>query len=149
MLIYNKNKKAQIGETMTWVVATLIIIVILGVSIFIVQFSLSKKEFVLFATNDLIVTKSVVSFLSYGSNFNDLENSINNDNYDLLKPRIEFFLGSISLNNAWDFRVFVNDNLKRNSVVLNLPDLETSKSYFQFNIGEDEIGLNFKGGKNE
>ena len=28
------NKKGQIGETMTWIVATLIIIVILSISIF-------------------------------------------------------------------------------------------------------------------
>jgi len=38
------NKKAQIGETMTWVVATLVIIAILAVSIFISTAFLNKYK---------------------------------------------------------------------------------------------------------
>ena len=39
-----KNKKGQIGETMTWVVATIIIIIILAISIFISSFYLGKSK---------------------------------------------------------------------------------------------------------
>jgi len=40
----SNNKKAQIGETMTWVVATLVIITILAVSIFISTAFLNKYK---------------------------------------------------------------------------------------------------------
>jgi len=39
-----KNKTAQVGETATWIVATIIIIVILAISIFIASFYLGKTK---------------------------------------------------------------------------------------------------------
>jgi len=61
--MFNKNKKAQIGETLTWVVATIVIIVILGVSIFIVSIHLKDKKFVIDKKSDLIATKSLTAYL--------------------------------------------------------------------------------------
>ena len=64
-----RDNKAQVGETMTWIVATLVIIVILSVSVFIVS-TLTKNP--LFGNNrifkserkaDLIATKSLVHYL--------------------------------------------------------------------------------------
>jgi len=144
------NRRGQIGETMTWVVATIVIIVILGISIFIVKFSLNEKEFVKFSSEDSVLTKSAVSFLRYGNNFDELKNAIEKDDYNSIKPKIEKFFKGIS-EEAWDFRIFVNDKLEGDSVVANnLPGLsENKKSYFQFNLDSDEIGLSFSGGKNE
>lgn len=144
------NSRGQIGETMTWMVGTIVIIVILTIAIFIVQFSLSKREFVPYTTNDLIVTKSAVSFLKHNSNFENLRNSIISDDYNLIKPNLQGFLEGISTDKTWDFRIFVNDHLRGNSVISNAPLLTNrSSAYFQFNLGNDEIGLSFDGGKNE
>lgn len=60
------GKKAQIGETITWVVATIIVIVILVVAIFIVSSSPFKggKKFEYKNTKtDLLVTKSFMGYL--------------------------------------------------------------------------------------
>ncbi len=57
------NKRAQIGETMTWIVATIIIIVILIFSIFIVSLSKKNRSFELKGYNDLLVTKSFMGYL--------------------------------------------------------------------------------------
>jgi len=40
----NKNKKAQLGETLTWIVATLIIIVLLSISIFVTNILANAKS---------------------------------------------------------------------------------------------------------
>ena len=61
------NKRAQVGETMTWVIATIVIVVILIFSIFIVSFKL-KDESKEFKTqnkdSDLIAAKSLLGYLS-------------------------------------------------------------------------------------
>ncbi len=62
-----RNKKAQIGETMTWVIATIIIIVILISSIFITSVlgvTSSHKQYKSIGTEpDLIPVKSLTSYL--------------------------------------------------------------------------------------
>jgi len=57
------SKKAQIGETITWVVATVIIIVILILSIFIAGFVGKDKEFQILSKKDLLATKSLSGYL--------------------------------------------------------------------------------------
>ena len=59
------NKKAQVGETITWVVATLIIVVVLGISVF-ATFSVSNKKIIFLDDKgkDFIATKSITSFLN-------------------------------------------------------------------------------------
>jgi len=59
-----KNRKAQISETMTWVVATTAIIVILVLSISIVNLGFKEKSFkTQGGTSDLLVTKSFMGYL--------------------------------------------------------------------------------------
>lgn len=62
-----KDKKAQIGETMTWVIATIIIVVILIVSIFITSILGivgSPKEYRTIGMKpDLVPIKSLTSYL--------------------------------------------------------------------------------------
>jgi len=57
------DKKAQIGETITWLVATVIIIVILIFSIFIAGFVGKDKEFQILPKKDLLATKSLSGYL--------------------------------------------------------------------------------------
>ena len=61
---FTMNHKAQIGETITWVVATLIIIVVLSISV-LATFSVSNKKIIFLDDKgkDLIATKSITSFL--------------------------------------------------------------------------------------
>jgi len=65
------NKKGQIGETLTWTVATIIIIVILAISILVVSFNFSSKKFV-YDEHDLTVLKSMSAYLLTDGNYNKL-----------------------------------------------------------------------------
>ncbi len=71
------NNRGQIGETMTWVVGTLVIIVILAISIFIVSSRVFENDRTIKAVNlnsNLLVTKSLLGYLSTGDNFEQLRN---------------------------------------------------------------------------
>ncbi|GAI63277.1 unnamed protein product, partial [marine sediment metagenome] len=60
-----KNKKAQIGETMTWVVATIIIIVILVISLYTTSLLAQTKKVIHYKYKraaDLIMEKSLFSY---------------------------------------------------------------------------------------
>ena len=58
------GKKGQIGETMTWFVATVVVIVILSVSIFVAQiYSDSSEKFYSHSIVDILATKSFFSYL--------------------------------------------------------------------------------------
>ena len=64
------DRRAQVGETMTWIVATIVIIVILFISIYVAGASdIAKKvvglgrEFEIKGHNDLLVTKSLTGYL--------------------------------------------------------------------------------------
>ena len=61
--ISQKMKKGQIAETMTWVVATIVIIVILSFSILISINIFGDKEFNVERKTDLLATKSLTGFL--------------------------------------------------------------------------------------
>lgn len=58
------NKRGQVGETITWIVATIIIIFILGTTLFVAEFSLAKNKEVSQTTQvDTLVSKSFFSYL--------------------------------------------------------------------------------------
>ncbi len=58
------HKKAQVGGTITWVVATVAIIVILGVSIFIADIAFgNSKEIESLEKTDILASKSFFSYL--------------------------------------------------------------------------------------
>jgi len=58
------NRKAQVGETVTWMVATIAIVVILVISVLIVSIGPFKnREFRESGTSDLLITKSFMGYL--------------------------------------------------------------------------------------
>jgi len=57
------NQKAQIGETVTWVVATIVIIVILSFSVFVAIPIGKSMKFDSNRKSDLLATKSLTSYL--------------------------------------------------------------------------------------
>lgn len=109
------NKNAQIGETVTWVVATIVIIVILGFSIFIAASLSGGSAGQLYSKDkekDLVATKSIISFLSEQSNLDLIETSLINNDCDSLKNDVKFrkFLSSMAVhpNEGWNFEGSVN-----------------------------------------
>jgi len=63
--VFLKDKRSQIGETMTWVVATVIIIIILLISIFIATSYLGKNKGTDFLSkqSDLLASESFFAYL--------------------------------------------------------------------------------------
>jgi len=93
---FPKNQKAQIGETMTWVVATIIIIVLLGISLFVVSMSVKDRKFSVESYNDLFVAKSVSGYLLSSADGEKvyqklIEKSEEGKNYPLEGEDIVFF----------------------------------------------------------
>ena len=99
------NKKAQVGETITWVVATLIIVVVLGISVF-ATFSISNEKTVFLddKKKDIIATKSITNFLRNSDNVKLLESKDYEDFKIKTEKLTEIMLGS-SLQSAWDFEL--------------------------------------------
>lgn len=58
-----KNKKAEIGETMTWFVATLVVIVFLVITIFVVSLISKERNFTFSSYRDSVVAKSLSAFM--------------------------------------------------------------------------------------
>ena len=81
------GRRAQIGETMTWVVATIIIIAILGISIFIASAKFNKDktpDLQSVSRTDTLASKSLFSYVltknSTGQNVYEQLNGSNNLN---------------------------------------------------------------------
>jgi len=92
-LFYKIDKKAQVGDTITWLVATIIILVILGASIF--ASSITGKAMRIYThfgdeRKDFIATKSISSFLL--KNNQNLDDSLEKENYVLLDNLLNPFL---------------------------------------------------------
>lgn len=100
-MLCRKNKRGQIGETMTWMVATIVIIVILGASIFIVSSGYKGKKKIEISESkvDLLVTKSLSGYLAKENNFNDLKENgdFNEENCASIKEILDIYAGDYSL----------------------------------------------------
>lgn len=58
-----QDKKAQTGETLTWFIATLIIVFILGIAIFVTNFVISNSGSINTKNSNLVLTKSLTAYL--------------------------------------------------------------------------------------
>lgn len=87
----SNNKRAQIGETMTWVVATLVIIVVLAVTIGISKTINTDVAFRSDKGKDLFATISITNFLSNKAN-SDL---LSSGNYDSFNEKARIFMDTL------------------------------------------------------
>lgn len=90
------DKRAQIGETITWIVATIIIISILGITFFVAEISLGKNKNIKQTTQaDILVSKSFFSYLLTDDIYNQLktEENLNNVSGDLALKIFEEYYG--------------------------------------------------------
>ena len=75
---FPKNRRGQVGETMTWLIATIIIIVILTISVFIAQIYAGKKGKIYESRiADSLAEKSFFSFLLTKDVWTKLQNDGN------------------------------------------------------------------------
>ena len=76
----NLNKKAQVAETLTWVVATIIIVIILAISIFVSSLIPSTKSFSTETNVDLFAKQTLISYLLTKDSAGTVYNDINQNN---------------------------------------------------------------------
>lgn len=90
-----KSKRSQIAQTINWVVATLIIVVVLTISFFMAnggllksgRWDLNDKQ------KDFVATKSIVNFV--GANENLIISSVENGDYVEFDKKFKPFLESL------------------------------------------------------
>jgi hypothetical protein len=92
------SKKAQISDTMSWIVATIIIVLILSIPILLINFgSLKGKSFCFLRLQDLIATKSMSGYLY--QNYNSLVQMVkdeDNKGVQETKDSLDSFIASLS-----------------------------------------------------
>lgn len=120
---FNKTKKAQVSNTMTWIVATIIIIVILVFTYFLSANGLVSKISSKDREKDFVAVKSINVFVEENKDF--LIQNINLENYDLLDGRVKPFLQELSISGGfgkWNFGVYSKDKnnvyLKKYGIIL-------------------------------
>jgi len=147
------NKKSQIAETINWTIATIIIIIVLLVSFFVVRagetgnFVLPDKQ------KDFIATKSVVGFVENSREL--IESSVDSRNYSEFDKKFKPFLENLytevckdycAYDGGWNLDLrFVENVLEEHHIYLN-PTAEPTKYYevdFIFPVDDKQIKLRF------
>jgi len=107
------NKKGQVGETVTWIVATIIIISILGITFFVAAgFSFGGDKSVGQTTQvDILASKSFFSYLLTDDVYNQIktEEDFNEANGNLAKEIFEGFYGGEYTKDVWVGILFNQD----------------------------------------
>jgi len=115
------KNKAQISQTINWVVATIIIIVIILVSIFLANSGLFDRQKELKdQQKDFIATKSIVDFFSYDNNLELLSQNVREGNYTSFEERLKPVLEQISYDSdgIWSLGLDINDGSLYKSIVV-------------------------------
>jgi hypothetical protein len=102
MKMFNKG---QMSQTMTWVVATIIIVIILVASYFIANGDLiSTNPTLPDKEKDFIATKSIDNFMS--TNFEGIQTAILNKDYFFIEENLRPFLEKLEISRGgggWNF----------------------------------------------
>lgn len=115
------GKRAQIGETTTWIVATIIITVILAASIFIVSLNNKNRGFVLETHPDLFFVKSATSFLEKDLNLQTIKDAVKLEDYTLFEEKFTEFLNRFKTGTSgWNVELRVDGENKKNVKTLDV-----------------------------
>jgi hypothetical protein len=101
------NKKGQVGETVTWMVATVIIIAILGISFFIAEAYVGKDKEVSSVSYskqvDILVSKSLFSYFLTDDIYNQIktDGNFSDTNGPLAEDIFEGFYGEEYPKDIW------------------------------------------------
>ncbi len=94
-----RNKRGQLGETMTWIVATLIIIVLLSISIYVASLLADIKGDTSSAfssgysrTQDIVMENSLLAYFSIGDDSikNEMKKNMEKMNLEEKFPYMNF-----------------------------------------------------------
>ena len=136
------NKKAQIGDTITWMVATLVIIVVLGISVLVtIPLGSEKKIKIEDKQKDFIATKSITNFLRNQENVGLLRRS----NEEEIETKMNSFLEEVSIGKTLNPGGW-NLELKRGNEKINVNTyrvLDLRDKQFDIKLNSDEIKLHF------
>jgi hypothetical protein len=128
-----RNRKAQVGTTITWVVATLIIVVVLGISV-LATFSVSNKKIIFLDDKgkDIIATKSITSFLKENAGL------LENNDYNAFEGKLKILMEDFPDITVDYFALYDKDEKKIEIVT---PRLSPVTSQFETNIlfGQTEL----------
>lgn len=109
----HKSKKAQISDTLSWMVATIIIVLILGVPVFLVSKGMINPQRVIFErVQDTIATKAISGYLLKESSFITSElkdGKLSSETDTDTKKRLNLFLYSLTRNEnveGWNLLIF-------------------------------------------
>ena len=142
------NKKGQIGETMTWIVATLIIIVILSISIFATSIlalgSTKKLIYLEDKEKDFLATKSITSFLRNSDNVGLLEN----EDPEVFEEKLKTFLkilpsSTIGGQGGWNFERDYSGETEGVLTYSLIPNVFGQYDYFEIKVSTKLIKLRF------
>ena len=112
-----QNKKAQVSDTMVWLIATIVIVTILGISIFITSTKMVGNKEIPFLQKEIVIEKSMLSYLA--------TKEVSSDVFGNKKEEIIF--NQLKENNLNQF----NGNLA----------LKIFKEYYSFKEGDMWFGI--------
>ena len=123
------NKKAQLGDTMTWVVATLVIIVVLGILVFVtIGISGNKSIYLDDKEKDFIATKSIRNFLSNDVNVGFMEKTLIDKNDKFFEEKVKKLLeilptstkNGIGSFGDWDFQLYTLEGTEKRFIIFDI-----------------------------
>lgn len=106
MLINSNSKKAQVGSTITWIVATVIIVVVLLITVFVANSLGKSKDIEYSQEKDTLASKSFFSWLLTEQDGERIyvvlgrEKNLNDSNGDLAQKVFEGYYGE-EYNGIW------------------------------------------------
>lgn len=115
------KNKGQISQTINWVVATIIIIAIILISIFLANSGLFDRQKELKdQQKDFIATKSIVDFLSYDDNLELLSQNVGEGNYTSFEERLKPVLEQLTFDSKgiWSLDLDIDDGSLHRSIVI-------------------------------
>ena len=139
------NKRGQIGETMTWIIATLVIVVILSISVLVtIPLGSEKKIKIEDKEKDFLATKSITSFLRNETNVELLKNEDPKVFEEKLKNFLKILPSSTSGGQGgWNFE---RDSSGETEEVLTyslIPNVFGQYDYFEIKMFTKLIKLRF------
>jgi hypothetical protein len=138
------GKKAQIADTMTWVVATMIIVLVMGISIFVANLIPSTKKTILLEDKekDFLAAKSITSFLRNGENVALFENSENAKALDFLQK-----ISAGEATNPGGWNLIIDDEEGERKIasydIIGAYSTGTGVPAFRTNLNSDKMKLKF------
>ena len=125
----DKNR-GQVGESVTWIVATLIIVIILTISILLTKFVVNPEKITTYSTDrqeNMVAMSSITSFLES----KDTQQLLAQKDYPNLKIKVSKFLQTLPhppayTNWGWNFQ------LTDGNQSINIQNLEVPGNYDYF-----------------